>query len=77
VSFLNYGLHSGDKNSIKDFQILPWHIRPQLIFTKPNFDANPQIKEMIASQTALGRVGVPDDIGERFSMTSAICDSVV
>lgn len=32
-------------------------------FTKPNFDANPQIKEMIASQTALGRVGVPDDIG--------------
>jgi NAD(P)-dependent dehydrogenase (short-subunit alcohol dehydrogenase family) len=32
-------------------------------FTKPAFDANPQIKEMIASQTALGRVGVPDDIG--------------
>jgi NAD(P)-dependent dehydrogenase (short-subunit alcohol dehydrogenase family) len=32
-------------------------------FTKPNFDANPQIKDMIASQTALGRVGVPDDIG--------------
>ncbi|CAB1056208.1 Oxidoreductase, short-chain dehydrogenase/reductase family [Olavius sp. associated proteobacterium Delta 1] len=32
-------------------------------FTKPAFDANPQVKEMIASQTALGRVGVPDDIG--------------
>jgi len=32
-------------------------------FTKSAFDANPQIKEMIASQTALGRVGVPDDIG--------------
>ena len=32
-------------------------------FTKPAFDANPQIKDMIASQTALGRVGVPDDIG--------------
>jgi len=32
-------------------------------FTKPAFDANPQIREMIAAQTALGRVGVPDDIG--------------
>jgi NAD(P)-dependent dehydrogenase (short-subunit alcohol dehydrogenase family) len=32
-------------------------------FSKPAFDANPQVKEMIASQTALGRVGVPDDIG--------------
>ena len=32
-------------------------------FTKPAFDANPQVKEMIAAQTALGRVGVPDDIG--------------
>jgi NAD(P)-dependent dehydrogenase (short-subunit alcohol dehydrogenase family) len=32
-------------------------------FNKAAFDANPQIKEMIASQTALGRVGVPDDIG--------------
>ena len=32
-------------------------------FTKPAFEANPQVKEMIASQTALGRVGVPDDIG--------------
>jgi NAD(P)-dependent dehydrogenase (short-subunit alcohol dehydrogenase family) len=32
-------------------------------FTKPAFDANPQVKEMIASQTALGRVGGPDDIG--------------
>ncbi len=32
-------------------------------FTRSAFDANPQIREMIASQTALGRVGVPDDIG--------------
>jgi len=32
-------------------------------FNKARFDAMPQIKEMIASQTALGRVGVPDDIG--------------
>lgn len=32
-------------------------------FTRPAFDANPQIKEMIASQTTLGRIGVPDDIG--------------
>ena len=32
-------------------------------FNKARFDANPQIKEMIASQTALGRVGVPEDIG--------------
>lgn len=32
-------------------------------FTAPAFNANPQIKEIIASQTALGRVGLPDDIG--------------
>ena len=32
-------------------------------FNKAAFEANPQIKEMIASQTALCRVGVPDDIG--------------
>ena len=32
-------------------------------FTKPAFDSDPQRKEMIASLTALGRVGVPDDIG--------------
>ncbi len=32
-------------------------------FTKPAFDADPQRREMIASLTALGRVGVPDDIG--------------
>jgi len=32
-------------------------------FNKARFDAMPQIKEMIASQTALGRVGLPDDIG--------------
>ena len=32
-------------------------------FTKAAFDADPQRKEMIASLTALGRVGVPDDIG--------------
>ena len=32
-------------------------------FTRPAFEANPQVKEMIASQTALGRVGVPDDVG--------------
>jgi len=32
-------------------------------YTKLAFDANPPVKEMIACQTALGRVGVPDDIG--------------
>ena len=32
-------------------------------FNKARFDANPQVKEMIASMTALGRLGVPDDIG--------------
>ena len=32
-------------------------------FTRPAFEANPQIKEVIAAQTALGRVGVPEDIG--------------
>ena len=32
-------------------------------FAKPSFDADPQRQEMLASLTALGRVGVPDDIG--------------
>ncbi|MCU0443423.1 MAG: SDR family oxidoreductase [Microscillaceae bacterium] len=32
-------------------------------FTKPAFEYNPAIKDFIASQTALGRVGLPDDIG--------------
>lgn len=32
-------------------------------FTKAAFEADPHRKDMIASQTALGRVGVPDDIG--------------
>ena len=32
-------------------------------FTKPAFDANPQVKESIAAQTALVRIGVPDYIG--------------
>lgn len=32
-------------------------------FTAPSFEANPGIKEVIASNTALGRVGQPDDIG--------------
>lgn len=32
-------------------------------FTAPAFTHNPQIKDFIASQTSLGRVGQPDDIG--------------
>ena len=32
-------------------------------FTKSAFDSHPGMKEMIASSTALGRVGVADDIG--------------
>ena len=32
-------------------------------FTKAAFDTNPRMKESLAAQTALGRVGVPDDIG--------------
>jgi NAD(P)-dependent dehydrogenase (short-subunit alcohol dehydrogenase family) len=32
-------------------------------FTKTHFDAHPEVKGIIASQTALGRVGVADDIG--------------
>jgi len=32
-------------------------------FTRASFDANPQVKGFLASQTALGRVGVADDIG--------------
>jgi NAD(P)-dependent dehydrogenase (short-subunit alcohol dehydrogenase family) len=52
-------------------ELAPRGIRANLVapgaietdFTKSAFDANPQIKEMIAAQTALGRIGVPDDIG--------------
>lgn len=32
-------------------------------FTKAAFDSHPDVRKFIASQTALGRVGVPDDIG--------------
>ena len=32
-------------------------------FTKGGFEQHPEIKEFLASQTALGRVGKPDDIG--------------
>ena len=32
-------------------------------FTKASFEKNPGTREMIASSTALGRVGLPDDIG--------------
>ena len=32
-------------------------------FNKANFDAHPEIKEFLASQTALGRIGVSEDIG--------------
>ena len=32
-------------------------------FTKAGFEQHPEIKEFLASQTALGRVGKPDDIG--------------
>ena len=52
-------------------ELAPRGIRANLVapgaietdFTKAAFEANPQVKEMIAAQTALGRVGVPDDIG--------------
>jgi NAD(P)-dependent dehydrogenase (short-subunit alcohol dehydrogenase family) len=32
-------------------------------FTKTGFDQRPETRGFIASQTALGRVGVPEDIG--------------
>jgi NAD(P)-dependent dehydrogenase (short-subunit alcohol dehydrogenase family) len=32
-------------------------------FTRGAFEHNPGVKDFLASQTALGRVGVPDDIG--------------
>ena len=52
-------------------ELAPRGIRSNLVapgaietdFTKSAFEANPPVKEMIAAQTALGRVGVPDDIG--------------
>lgn len=39
-------------------------------FNKARFDAAPQVKEFIASQTALGRVGVSEDVG---SVTAFLC----
>ncbi|MEX1326303.1 MAG: SDR family oxidoreductase [Desulfobacterales bacterium] len=56
------GLHNKDKNSTKRFSKFNLTYLSEVICTKPSFDANPQIKDMIASQTALGRVGVPDNI---------------
>ncbi|TRX53042.1 SDR family oxidoreductase [Fulvivirga sp. M361] len=32
-------------------------------FNAPAFHANPQLKDTLAAQTALGRVGMPDDVG--------------
>jgi NAD(P)-dependent dehydrogenase (short-subunit alcohol dehydrogenase family) len=32
-------------------------------FTRGAFEHNPELKDFLASQTALGRVGLPDDIG--------------
>ena len=32
-------------------------------FTKGGFDAHPEVRGVIAAQTALGRVGQPEDIG--------------
>jgi NAD(P)-dependent dehydrogenase (short-subunit alcohol dehydrogenase family) len=32
-------------------------------FTKQSFESHPELKGYLASQTALGRVGLPDDIG--------------
>jgi len=32
-------------------------------FTRPGFDAHPEMRERLAASTALGRVGQPDDIG--------------
>lgn len=32
-------------------------------FTKSAFEANPRLHDFLASQTALGRVGIPDDVG--------------
>ncbi|MDJ1494731.1 SDR family oxidoreductase [Cytophagaceae bacterium DM2B3-1] len=32
-------------------------------FTKGAFEANPQLRDILSSQTALGRIGQPDDIG--------------
>lgn len=32
-------------------------------FTKPGFDAHPEARQFLSAQTALGRVGLPDDIG--------------
>jgi NAD(P)-dependent dehydrogenase (short-subunit alcohol dehydrogenase family) len=32
-------------------------------FTRSHFDSHPDMKKMLAAQTALGRVGQPDDIG--------------
>lgn len=40
-------------------------------FTRAAFEHNPNIKPFLASQTALGRVGQPDDIGSIISFLSS------
>lgn len=40
-------------------------------FTKPAMTHNPGMKDFIGSQTALGRMGVPDDIG---GLIAALCN---
>ena len=76
-SLPSQGAYASMKGAIEVFtkyiakELAPRGIRANLVapgaietdFTKSAFDANPQIKEMIAAQTALGRIGVPDDIG--------------
>jgi NAD(P)-dependent dehydrogenase (short-subunit alcohol dehydrogenase family) len=72
-----YGAYAAMKGAIETFtkylakelgarQITANLVAPGAIetdFTKGAFEHNPAIKDFIASQTALGRVGLPDDIG--------------
>jgi NAD(P)-dependent dehydrogenase (short-subunit alcohol dehydrogenase family) len=72
-----YSAYASMKGAIEVFtrylakELGPRHIRANVVapgaietdFTKGAFEHHPEIKGFLASQTALGRVGVPDDIG--------------
>lgn len=76
-TFPGYGVYAAVKGAIEVFTrylakelgtrgITVNSVAPGAIdndFNKHAFEANPQVKEMIAQQTALGRVGVSEDIG--------------
>ncbi|WKN44831.1 SDR family NAD(P)-dependent oxidoreductase [Tunicatimonas pelagia] len=75
-SFPGYGAYASAKGAVEVFtrylakelgdrKITANVVAPGVIetdFTAPAFEHNPQMKDMLAQQTALGRVGQPEDV---------------